>query len=195
MHPEYEPYMILLRLLILGCGWAVPAYGYLPDVNIFTNYRTEVYNGIPSDIDTTPFVRIGDNYYYIEPMNKVNWFQAAATCRTMNAHLASIEDKPEMEALVKYMRAKGFKSNDYFWISGNDLGTEGAFYWSSTGRPLTYAPWNGAKQMPDNYGGNENCVHMFATRDLINDANCKILMQFVCEASDPKTFKFTYIKW
>ncbi|KAH8336152.1 hypothetical protein KR074_004230, partial [Drosophila pseudoananassae] len=151
--------------------------------------------GIPSEIDTTPFVRIGDNYYYIEPVNKVNWFQAAGACRMMNAHLASVEDKAEMEALIKYMKAKGFKNNDYFWISGNDLGTEGAFYWLSNGRPMTYAPWNGPKQMPDNYGGNENCVHMFSTRELINDANCKIQMLYVCEASEPKTFKFTYIKW
>ncbi|EDX02235.1 C-type lectin 37Da [Drosophila teissieri] len=181
-------------LLILTSAW-IPSLAYLPDVNIFTNYRTEVYNGIPSEIDTTPFVRIGDNYYYIEQMNKVNWFQAAGACRMMNAHLASIEDKPEMEALIKYMKAKGFKNNDYFWISGNDLGTEGAFYWMSNGRPMTYAPWNGPKQMPDNYGGNENCVHMFATREMINDANCKIQMLYVCEATEPKTFKFTYIKW
>jgi len=33
-----------MLLLILGSAWS-PCLAYLPDVNIFTNYRTEVYNG------------------------------------------------------------------------------------------------------------------------------------------------------
>lgn len=31
-------------LLILASAWSLSS-AYLPDVNIFTNYRTEVYNG------------------------------------------------------------------------------------------------------------------------------------------------------
>jgi len=44
MHPQYNLNFILLQFLLLGCSF-LPALGYLPDVNIFTNYRTEVYNG------------------------------------------------------------------------------------------------------------------------------------------------------
>lgn len=44
MEAQHDYLVILLRLLLLGC-FCLPALAYLPDVNIFTNYRTEVYNG------------------------------------------------------------------------------------------------------------------------------------------------------
>lgn len=46
MQPQqsHEKSLILFRLLLLGC-YFLPTHAYLPDVNIFTNYRTEVYNG------------------------------------------------------------------------------------------------------------------------------------------------------
>lgn len=33
-------------LLLILTSVGIPSLAYLPDVNIFTNYRTEVYNGM-----------------------------------------------------------------------------------------------------------------------------------------------------
>ena len=36
---------------------------------------------------------------------------------------------------------QGF-GHEHFWTAGTDQGEEGAFFWLSTGRPVTYTNWN-----------------------------------------------------
>lgn len=66
------------------------------------------------------------------------------------------------------------------WIGGNDLGEEGTFIWSSTGKRFEFSNWS--KGQPDNYKNNENCAHYYDITDYEwNDASCLFKMGFICE--------------
>jgi Lectin C-type domain len=72
-----------------------------------------------------------------------------------------------------------------FWMSGTDLGTEGHFYWASTGHPFgLFSDW--MNKMPDNFRNNEHCVqfHYSLRNDeglKWNDNNCNREYKFICE--------------
>ena len=66
------------------------------------------------------------------------------------------------------------------YIDGTDAATEGTFVSNFTGRNLTYTNWYGGE--PNNFDGNENCVHTYAERDgTWNDVDCSTYMPSVCE--------------
>ncbi|KFB51646.1 AGAP007413-PA-like protein [Anopheles sinensis] len=60
-------------------------------------------------------------------VNKLNWYQAVEYCRSRGMFLVTIYNKPNG---ILHM-----------WISANDLGQEGQFYWASTGERLTFNRW------------------------------------------------------
>ncbi|XP_071485675.1 echinoidin-like [Diadema antillarum] len=71
-----------------------------------------------------------------------------------------------------------------FWFGLNDIDSEGTFVWSD-GSPVDYTKW--IPGQPTNYGGNEDCGHMWyrdaqtdTTRDW-NDAPCSSEVSFICQ--------------
>ncbi|XP_030385654.1 C-type lectin 37Db-like [Scaptodrosophila lebanonensis] len=128
------------------------------------------------------FVKIGQKYYFIrKETRKTNWFNAQNECLTMGGHLASIESAEEMEALSKYLMAKGYTKNDWFWVAGNDLGNNREFKSIATGKHLPYFNWS--DKQPDNKGGTEHCIHLWLRDDefSMNDWACTQKAHAICE--------------
>ncbi|XP_061400989.1 lectin subunit alpha-like [Musca vetustissima] len=97
----------------------------------------------------------------------------------MNMTLITIDTPERNEIIGKELRAKFAKSPN-FWLGGNDLGVEGKFTWSSTGKRFEFSNWS--NHQPDNYKSYEHCVHFYWKTDLEwNDALCATKMGFICE--------------
>lgn len=79
-------------------------------------------------------------------------------------------------------------ADEIIWTSGTDLGSEGHFYWSSTGDDFTStAPW---RSIPNNINDNEHCVELFYDKEL-NDNNCETNHNYICYRNEtiPKIAK------
>lgn len=128
---------------------------------------------------------------------------AVKECKALGLELASIESEEEDAELMKIisgillpwvtLRNKNIqtkfiflavKSDDY-WISGTDLGSEGKFYWASTGQPFgDYTKFK--SNQPDNFEGVEHCLHYvgWVSADNWNDNNCDKKFRFICESKN-----------
>ncbi|XP_059484498.1 C-type lectin 37Da-like [Neocloeon triangulifer] len=130
-------------------------------------------------IDKQNLLSLSTGWYLLSPPNKLaNWFEAARACKEYGMELVSIETKEENDALLKVIGIENF------WISGVDLGSEGHFYWASTGKeigPFTYF----LKDQPDNMGGDENFLHFWSRGKtepfMWNDSKYTWKMRFICE--------------
>lgn len=133
--------------------------------------------GVPAAtaVSTTPFRKIGNKYYYIEENQRLNWFGAHHYCLSLNAHLASVHNQSEMDALVKESK------NNFYWLDINDLSTEGEFLSSTTGKKPIYFNW--APNEPNNALGNEDCVILVSYNSInnMNDEVCEKVSFFICE--------------
>uniref|UniRef100_A0A1A9WW81 C-type lectin domain-containing protein n=1 Tax=Glossina brevipalpis TaxID=37001 RepID=A0A1A9WW81_9MUSC len=111
---------------------------------------------------------------------EVNWFEASAICRTMNGSLASIENERIMEAIDQHL-APEKPADPWWWLSGNDLASEGNFVWANTGQPMNYTLWSTGQ--PNHFKDNEHCVNLWVSGGLftMNDLDCKRHNFFICE--------------
>lgn len=98
-----------------------------------------------------------------------------------------------MLTLSTYLVSKGYNNGELFWISANDLESEGRFKWLSNGLPMIYTSWSAGQ--PDNFKGKEHCVELWRKKDqfLMNDRNCYKVSHFICEVPLPK--KISYSAW
>ena len=64
------------------------------------------------------------------------------------------------------------------WIGINDKNVEGEFVYASSREEVTVTDWYTGE--PNNYGGNENCVH-FDYSEIWNDDRCSKKHSFICE--------------
>lgn len=130
----------------------------------------------------------------------MNWYLAINECKALGLELASIESEEEDAELMKIisgillpwitLRDNNIHSKfifsekrDHYWISGTDLGSEGKFYWASTGQPFgDYTKFK--SHPPDNFEGVEHCLHYvgWASADFWNDNNCDNKFRFICES-------------
>lgn len=124
---------------------------------------------------TTPFRKIGNKYYYIEEKQKLNWFGAHHYCVSLGAHLASVQNQSEIDALVRESK------NYFYWLDINDLSKESEFLSSTTGKEPVYVNW--APNEPNNAWGNEHCVILVARKSInnMNDEVCNKVTNFICE--------------
>jgi len=68
----------------------------------------------------------------------------------------------------------------YFWTAGKRSNSK--FVWKmnqAISYPLTYTNWH--KGEPNNFDGDENCIHLFYSELLWNDIDCKLHLCFICE--------------
>ncbi|XP_059488753.1 C-type lectin 37Da-like [Neocloeon triangulifer] len=116
-------------------------------------------------------------YFVSPPSQSVNWFEAARICKTYGMELVSIETKEENDEIRKMI------DSQLYWISGSDMGSEGEFYWTGTGRKIeTFT--NYREGQPDNYMGKEHCLYlkMRNFNMMWNDSDCEgAKMRFICE--------------
>ncbi|XP_073828777.1 lectin subunit alpha-like [Musca autumnalis] len=116
---------------------------------------------------------------FIEEEQKYNWFEAWDECAMRNMTLIAIDTAEKNAVIDKILRNK-FQKCPNLWLGGNDLGLEGKFTWSSTGKRFEFSNWS--KGQPDNYKSNEHCVHYYTITDFEwNDAPCSSKIGFICE--------------
>uniref|UniRef100_A0A1I8Q0F5 C-type lectin domain-containing protein n=1 Tax=Stomoxys calcitrans TaxID=35570 RepID=A0A1I8Q0F5_STOCA len=150
-------------------------------LSLLTLVALQVTSAVPYDKCDKPEKDELEEYgnVFIEHEQKYNWFEAWNECAMRNMTLMAI-DTTERHGVMNSMLRKRFTKCPNLWIGGNDLGEEGKFVWSPTGRPFEFSNWQ--KGQPDNYKSNENCVHYYDITDFEwNDAACSLKMGFICE--------------
>ncbi|XP_065348723.1 P-selectin-like [Cloeon dipterum] len=120
------------------------------------------------------------NYFISKPTQKGNWYLASQFCKSNGLELVSIETEAESIALVEALG----ETTDRFWLSGTDLGSEGKFYWSATGKNIgLFSDFSSGQ--PDNYKGNEHCLQLWTNTPnktyAWNDNVCEHMYRFICE--------------
>ncbi|KRF98807.1 uncharacterized protein Dwil_GK26864 [Drosophila willistoni] len=144
-----------------------------------------------SNISTTPFIQIGNGYYFIHVEKTKNWFDAYESCRLIGAELITFNTMEEWNNILQY-----FKNNEktyVFWTSGTDLAKEGNHVWFSSGQAISLDIW--ASGEPNNEDGLEHC-DTFLTRPsssvspCMNDRKCDQKLLYIYEAPQPKTASF-----
>ena len=103
----------------------------------------------------------------------VSWSDANAACQAAGLQLASVNSAAENALLLTAA------AGNAVWIGGTDAAIDGTWKWSPSGTPLSYTNW--ASGEPNNYGRNEDCVHLSGTSGKWNDVNCARKFKFVCE--------------
>ncbi|XP_061392245.1 lectin subunit alpha-like [Musca vetustissima] len=122
--------------------------------------------------------------YFIETENNYEWHKASAECKRRGLRLVEIESAAKNKALDTLLRSAFGNSLPSLWIGATDLEVitekNRPFYWSTTGRRVKFADWS--IHQPDNYKGNEHCLHLYAPYNLKwNDAPCTMKQGFICE--------------
>ncbi|KAL7739801.1 hypothetical protein ACLKA6_018046 [Drosophila palustris] len=125
--------------------------------------------------ELTKFEKIGLKYYHIEDTEKLNWFEAANSCREMGANLASLKSEEEFNAVSERV------SSFHYWLGINDLGSEGVFKSTISGKVAEYVKWH--KGEPNNSNDGEHCVELEWTggNRAMNDNDCQAKFNFICE--------------
>lgn len=118
----------------------------------------------------------GTKSYYIEEIQKLNWFAAAHKCREYGGDLLSLADQKEFDAL----RSK-LNSLYSYWIDINDLSTENEFLSLTSGHKAPFKSWGTGE--PNNAGKIEHCVHLTGKLSLMNDFKCSSPEYFICEST------------
>jgi hypothetical protein len=121
-----------------------------------------------------------DNYYAVlhtvESGVGIDWSSANTQCNDVEGTtLVSVHNQTQNDQMFAMMKGLGL---DYGYIGLNDIATEDVFFWED-GSVRDY--YNFADGQPDNYNGNEDCVHMYSTTGLWNDIPCATLFDgFFC---------------
>ncbi|XP_053386272.1 C-type lectin lectoxin-Enh6-like [Mercenaria mercenaria] len=107
---------------------------------------------------------------------KLTWNEANDYCKAQHAggHLAHIKTESDQILLNTVIAGD-------VWIGSRDIETEGVFLWTD-GTLISegYNNWDAGQ--PDNYNGVEDCVMVWAFRDLKwNDEFCGGLLMSVCQ--------------
>lgn len=143
-------------------------------------------------INTSPFVKIGNGYYYIS-LQAANWFMAYESCRKLRSELVTFENSEEHDAIQTYLQKKGSEGHNLmYWTSGNDLGKNGVHNWFSSAQPITINRW--APGQPDNYQNKEHCDFLSSEYQyLLSDGRCECYKRYICEA--PKQETISIVVW
>ncbi|KAH8360818.1 hypothetical protein KR084_004356 [Drosophila pseudotakahashii] len=119
------------------------------------------------------FVRIGQRLIYIEKRIRRSWQGAEETCTQMGGHLATIQDRLELNAIGEQLE----RSTSY-WLGISDIAKEGEFVSVASGKPATFLSWK--RGQPNNLHGNDHCVDIYNSE--MYDSECSEPEYFICEA-------------
>ncbi|KAL9952320.1 hypothetical protein ACROYT_G039556 [Oculina patagonica] len=93
---------------------------------------------------------------------KVNWFEAQKTCRSLNSNLTSIHSAEEND----FVRDKVTPLSEPVWIGLNNLKNNAVFEWDD-GSDVSFTNWNPYE--PNNLGGSENCTELRSRVNISSD--------------------------
>ncbi|XP_077973115.1 alpha-N-acetylgalactosamine-specific lectin-like isoform X1 [Styela clava] len=117
--------------------------------------------------------KASNNFYYKMFLDQVSYATAKANCQEKKANLASVgvRDSSMRNHLIS------LASGENVWIGLNDIEHEGNFIWEDgVVSTADNTPWINP---PDDYEGNEDCVHL--TETSLNDYDCSKLLPYICE--------------
>jgi len=102
------------------------------------------------------------NLYYL--LDRSIWPKAELKAVALGGHLVTIDDAAENQwVFATLVSAAGPRP---IWIGLNDLAVQGTFVWVS-GQPVGFTAWGAGE--PNNLGGTERYVEMFAGAPIWND--------------------------
>ncbi|XP_059474352.1 perlucin-like [Neocloeon triangulifer] len=153
---------------------------------VISNLQKKIKPGDLDVIATNELVELETGIYYISE-EKLNWYKAGQKCKASGLDLASIETELENDQLKKTIFES--ETDEYYWLSGTDLGSEGQYYWAATGQPMAeYRDF--PLHQPDNYADEEHCIHLrinynhksrSPNETYWNDYSCLVETRFICE--------------
>ena len=166
---------------------------------------TEVCNGIDDDCDSTVDsaavcpcnLERNGSHTYLFCEDVVTWHEAEAACEAeTNYKLAVITDATE-QAWV-WATASSYNSWYWWWIGLHNQSASASeepnlgFEWVD-GSTVSYTEWYPFSpwEQPDDYHGDEDCVHIDPSHGYWNDLNCNIdnwygsQVYYICESTVP----------
>ena len=99
-------------------------------------------------------------------------------CIGAGGYLVEIEDDEESKFLLAF--ATGIGGADIVMTGGNDIDHEGQFVYFNSKEPVPdHLTWLVGE--PNNYEGNEDCMHFWISQQGLNDVSCTVDAKFICE--------------
>ena len=141
---------------------------------------------MPLEINSCPngWVQIGHLCYYFSKV-KATWSKARSSCRNLNGDLVVSTNSIESKAINKVAKKNKML---HPWI-GIVRHQDKQFYTIFGSKP-SYTNW--APREPNNFGGSENCGHLWNEHGQWNDIPCGISYNFICQKQKCKlAFIFT----
>uniref|UniRef100_A0A182MQ36 C-type lectin domain-containing protein n=1 Tax=Anopheles culicifacies TaxID=139723 RepID=A0A182MQ36_9DIPT len=83
--------------------------------------------------------------YYFGNTFKLNWHKASSFCRSLGLFLVSIRNQAQLDEVIENVKNSEFfrvEKTLQLWTSGNDLGEEHQFIWTSTGDRIVFDRWS-----------------------------------------------------
>uniref|UniRef100_A0A182JQ82 C-type lectin domain-containing protein n=1 Tax=Anopheles christyi TaxID=43041 RepID=A0A182JQ82_9DIPT len=115
-----------------------------PSVLLFTLYCNS-HLTLASNADAIGYRVVLEKSYYLGTTFRLNWHKAAAFCRSQGQFLVSINSHLQLDGVIEYIKKSGYlNANDQslqLWTSGNDLGEQNQFLWTSTGERMVFDRW------------------------------------------------------
>jgi Lectin C-type domain len=91
--------------------------------------------------------------------------------------------------LFKSLLIPGEYITNRYWLAGSDFGSEGKFYWMSSGAYFEYTAWHTGEPSGNNptNGVKEDCVQYWNRNGTIlwNDSPCENAYNYICEYVNP----------
>ncbi|KAH8338452.1 hypothetical protein KR059_005077, partial [Drosophila kikkawai] len=127
-----------------------------------------------SQINSEDFLQIGEKSYYIEHNRKLDWFQAREKCKSMDAHLVSIQNYEEWASITAHLtRCKSY------WVDIRDVNSNSNFRSDTSDQEAPFLKWShGQPRCKSGY----DCVKLRARSHQMKTKYCSQENHYICEA-------------
>ncbi|XP_070535379.1 macrophage mannose receptor 1-like isoform X1 [Ptychodera flava] len=129
----------------------------------------------------TSWLNYGDNtcYFFSTALSvgTKTWTESREYCRSVGGELLSLHDANETSWIMSRLELETRRG---WWIGLREYGFDRHFRWSD-GTPLDYENWH--KDEPNDYYGEEGCVHIarYSDNATWNDNHCAVKFSFICK--------------
>lgn len=128
----------------------------------------------------------GGKLYYV-PNERLNWFDAVASCNSLGMSIATIQDTIENQSLQRYLEQLRPKlrvprrSNTPYWIGANTLLSGGGLRWGLSKLEAKRPDWDTSAE-DSNTRSSPYCVYLKGdTMKWMANACDREQRQFICE--------------
>ncbi|KAH8282607.1 hypothetical protein KR054_008644, partial [Drosophila jambulina] len=119
------------------------------------------------------FQRIGSKYYYISDDDELDWYDASAKCKSMDAHLVSIQNYEEWNSITDHL-----ESCESYWVDIRNFDDD--FISVTTGREAPFTKWG--RGQPNMHYDHE-CVKLQRGYHNMKTKCCSQENYYICEAN------------